>query len=338
MRAHVVVAVFVLYLAAVAVARADVFNMPDGQTSLVLVPVGDTGNVADPLTGYGAVSYPYWIGKYDVTMAQYAQFLNAVATAGDPYGLYNPKMLGGTAGIVKTSNSSGLTYIAKDYGKNMPIVFVSWGDAARFVNWLANGQPIGAEGPGTTETGTYAINGGTSDSALIAVTRSATATWVLPTRDEWYKCAYYSGGGMSSTYWLYPTQSNDVPSNVLSPTGTNNASFFNFSTGGHSDPVNLLTPVGTFLASHGEYGTYDMGGDVWQWEETAILGFDREARGGSYADISVNLMSPTNGGGPPSSVVSNQGFRVAYVPEPSSIALLLAGAVGLWAWRWRRGW
>ena len=108
---------------------------------------------------------------------------------------------------------------------NCPIYDVSWGDAARFVNWLSNGQPTGAEGPGTTETGTYALNGGTSNTALMAVTRSATAGWVLPNVNESYKAAYYVGGGTNAGYWVFPTQSNDIPSNVLSATGTNNANF-----------------------------------------------------------------------------------------------------------------
>jgi hypothetical protein len=36
---------------------------------------------------------------------------------------------------------------------NCPIFDLTWGDAARFCNWLQNGQPTGAEGAGTTETG-----------------------------------------------------------------------------------------------------------------------------------------------------------------------------------------
>ena len=76
-------------LAAAAVsARADVFHMPSGQTSLQLVPVGDPGNAADPATGHGAVPYTYQMGKSDVTVSQYCQFLNAVAKTSDPYGLY----------------------------------------------------------------------------------------------------------------------------------------------------------------------------------------------------------------------------------------------------------
>ena len=35
----------------------------------------------------------------------------------------------------------------------------------------------------------------------------------------------------------------------------------------YTDPTNYLTPVGAFSASPGPYGTYDMGGDVLQWDE-----------------------------------------------------------------------
>jgi formylglycine-generating enzyme len=41
-----------------------------GPINVDLVTVGDPGNAADS-TGYGAVAYPYSIGKYDVTTSQY---------------------------------------------------------------------------------------------------------------------------------------------------------------------------------------------------------------------------------------------------------------------------
>ena len=52
------------------------------------VTVGGAGNVGDPQescrscgpgTTFGAVSYEYQIGKYEVTNAEYTEFLNAVA-------------------------------------------------------------------------------------------------------------------------------------------------------------------------------------------------------------------------------------------------------------------
>ena len=65
--------------------------MPGGETSLQFVTVGDPGNAADPATGYGAVGYAFQMGTYDVTIAQYTAFLNAVAQT-DPYALYNSGM------------------------------------------------------------------------------------------------------------------------------------------------------------------------------------------------------------------------------------------------------
>ena len=87
--AAIPLAVVVVALAARA-AQANVFSMPTGQTSLRFVTVGDPGNAADTNNslGYGSVPYVYQMGKYDVTIAQYCQFLNAVA-ASDPYGLYD---------------------------------------------------------------------------------------------------------------------------------------------------------------------------------------------------------------------------------------------------------
>jgi formylglycine-generating enzyme required for sulfatase activity len=302
-----------------------------GTVNIDLVPVGDAMNIADSRTGYGAVAYPYSIGKYDVTMGQYASFLNAVAVSGDPYGLYNASMATATPtyGITQTSTTAGFVYAAKGNGANVPVTYVNWGSAARFVNWLANNEPIGPEGPGTTETGTYALNGSTGSAALMAVTRSTTATWVLPTVDEWYKAAYYAGGGTNAAYWNYPTESNSDPSNLLSASGTNNANFASLA--GASDPFGLLTPVGSFASSPGPYGTFDIGGDVWQWNEHVVFGLYRESRGGSFADNSDYLAYFNSGGGPATMTDRSTGFRVALepsgVPEPASFVLLAASAL-----------
>ncbi len=246
--------------------------------TLDMVPVGNAGNVADPATGslYGAVPYNYNIGKYDVTVGQYVAFLNSVATKSDPYGLYYSGMAPGngigmpTIGIVQSGAPGSYSYtVGGSYSQaaNCPIYDVSWGAAARFANWLDNGQPTsGTESTGTTETGAYALNGATSQAALMAVPSPAhsgagAAAYFLPSENEWYKAAYYSGGGTNSAYYAYPTKSNTAPGNTLPDLG-NNANFYlsNF-----TDPTNYLTPVGSFADSPGPYGTYDMGGDVFQW-------------------------------------------------------------------------
>ncbi|MGO9114272.1 MAG: autotransporter-associated beta strand repeat-containing protein [Thermoguttaceae bacterium] len=321
---------FLVLLAMVAsVAHGGTINIP-------LVTVGDPGNVADPLTGYGAVPYVYEMGEFDVTVGQYCQFLNAVAKT-DTYGLYNagmaPRPLGffPTLGIAQSGTSGNYSYsVAGSYSQaaNCPIFDVSWGDAARFVNWLANDQAAGVEGPGTTETGTYTLNGATSNAALMAVSRNPGSTWVLPTVNEWYKSAYYVGGGTNAGYWTYATQSNDTPSNVLSATGTNNANFAGNGTGGATDPVNVLTPVGAFAASPGPYGTFDENGDVYQWNETAFGVTARGFGGGGYGSIAGALISESiAGGAAPMAEDSSVGFRVASVPEPAAVWLLFVSAV-----------
>ena len=160
-------------VASAVAAQADVFNMPGGLTSLQFATVGDPGNVADTMvmttdqtTGYGAVNYIYQIGKYEVTTAQYCQFLNAVAAA-DSYGLYSTNMAnpastgpwyhGVGCGILRSGSSGSYTYSVVSGRENYPVNYVPWVSAIRFCNWLQNGQPTGLEGPGTTETGAYAL-------------------------------------------------------------------------------------------------------------------------------------------------------------------------------------
>lgn len=71
--------------------------MPSLAVTIDWVTVGDPGNAADTrvvsdgTTGSGAVGYVYRISKYEVTNAQHAEFLNAVAGS-DPLGLHNSKM------------------------------------------------------------------------------------------------------------------------------------------------------------------------------------------------------------------------------------------------------
>ncbi len=353
-RGLLVAAVLASAVAAHAGTIPSVFNMPSGQTSLDFVTVGNPGNAADPATysQYGSVGYTYQMGQYDTTAAQYCDFLNAVARTADPYGLYNVSMATTGAGyfgcgIVQTSGWAGYTYSALPGWANMPVNYVSWGDAARFCNWLQNGQPVGPEGLTTTETGAYTLDGATSNAALMAVGRNANATYFIPSENEWYKAAYYDPtlNGGAGGYWTYPTKTNTAPVNILSLIGTNNANFYDYygtGNGGYTEPTTGLTPVGSFEDSPGSYGTYDMGGDVWQWNEANIDGY-RGLGGGSWAGDSDDLASSYgNYDGPvaPTVEVSRIGFRVASseaVPEPGSVALLVAGAIaGFVYWRRRR--
>ena len=247
-----------------------------------LVSVGDAGNSADT-TGFGAVSYAYQIGKYDVTIAQYAAFLNAVAKA-DPNGLYDSNMATdlNIAGISRSGAPGSYVYSVLNNGgdsSNRPISYVSWFDAARFANWMANGQPSGLQSASTTEDGAYNLINTANEVAVIKNTcnpntGAAVAYWI-PTENEWYKAAHYSPAYNNTGapgYYLYATQSNAAPGNAIGSTANqmNVIIGINFSVTQSATLLasqNYLTNVGAYSGSPSYYGTFDQDGNLYQWND-----------------------------------------------------------------------
>jgi sulfatase modifying factor 1 len=310
------------------------------------VTIGNPGNAADS-TGYGAVSYTYDIGTYEVSLLQYTAFLNAVA-ATDTYSLWNANMGSdngvGTgnlniAGISRANSSGSYTYSVIGDG-NRPVTYVSWFDAARFTNWLDNGQPSGlGEVAGSTETGAYTLNGATSG---VSVSRNAGFTWVIPSENEWYKAAYYDPtlNGGTGGYWLYPTQSNSVPGNMVgsSPNQANyrynNSVYSVTQSSSYSSSQNYLTAGGAYSGSASAYGTYDQGGNAFEWNE-AVISSSRGVRGGSWNSDASILRSSDRINFDPTGEGSSVGFRVAEiaaVPEPTGIldGILTIGTLLVW--------
>jgi len=304
-----------------------------------MVTVGDPGNANDT-TGYGAVGYAYQIGTYEVTIGQYADFLNAVA-ASDPNGLYFPDM--GTdqsvAGIARSGSSGSYAYVAigpsgttpagASSAGGRPIAYVSWFNAARFANWLSNGQPTGPQGPTTTENGAYDLS-----LWLLGIAPAANATnpntgaaplYRLPTENEWYKSAYYKAGGTDAGYWDYATQSDTAPGNTIGGA----AYQANYALGGvifsvpqsasFGQDQNLLTDAGAFSGSPSGYQTFDQSGNVYEWNDLAgIAGFTRGLRGGNFASDETTIAATARGELDPLQPLG--GFRlVSSVMGPAAI-------------------
>ena len=210
---------------------------------------------------------------------------------------------------------------------NRPISYVSWFDAARFANWMTNGQ-----GSGATETGAYTLAGGQISGTAPAA--NAGASFRMPTEDEWYKAAYYSpnyGGTGVGNYYAYATQSNADPGTTIgsSPNQAN-----------YNDSIGHATDVGSFSGSGGFYDTFDQSGNVFQWNDLdGTTGSSRGVRGGNWYNDSNDVSSSSRYNIDPSSAIISVGFRLASpaaVPEPSTAVLVLAGlACGGWR-MWRR--
>ncbi len=335
--------------------------------NLEMVTVGNPGNaydsprVAGSTAVYGRVDYTYQISKHDVTLGQYAAFLNAVdATGTNPYGIWNSHMATNPniAGIaLDTTGTAGSKYaVISPAGfvptsgvtaENRPVTYVSWFDAARFANWMTNGQ-----GDGDTETGAYTLNSGTTGPAVVA---NPGAVFRIPTENEWYKAAFYSpeyGGDGVPGYYKFATQSDSDPGNIIG-SAPNQANYYIAPPGGvgfsvtevdtRDDTQNYLTDVGAFSGSESFYGTFDQSGNVYQWNDLdGVVVNTRGLRGGA-AGINLtafDLSSSQRDEYAPNSE-GKFGFRLVFavnggsaVPEidPNnfgSVLALVLGSLGL---------
>jgi formylglycine-generating enzyme required for sulfatase activity len=252
------------------------------------VYVGNVNNPADPATGYGSVDHAYRIGKFEVTLNQYSEFLNSVATVPTSPAIANlykqdmagDKVIGGT--ISRTgSGTAGDPYAYAPIGNgDRPVPWVTWFDAARMANWLHHG----GTSTSSTEKGAYTLNGATEG----IIPRNQSATWWIPRESEWYKAAYYdptlnNGAG---GYYAFPTKSNLQPVDEPNPPGATNSANYN----SRRPEGEKLTVVGAYAGGASAYGTFDQGGNLWEWTNGVVdpspsssSPSSRVVRGGSWS-------------------------------------------------------
>jgi sulfatase modifying factor 1 len=301
--------------------------------------VGNPGNSANSTTGWGAVSDVFKISKYETTNAQYVEFLNKVDAAGtNPNGVYNAQLgtdaLGGitfNAGAASGSKytvkagtaPSGVAYT------NMPVLFTTWFSAARFANWIQNGEQANSS---SMETGAYTLNNQTSGNAPA---RNPGATVFLPSRDEWYKAAFYNGAGAGS--WnTWAGGSNTQPGNTV--TNVTLANVANY--GGSATPSTNPIAVGSYINTTSSYGVFDMLGNATEYTDTSNSSAKVQLFSGSWGTLlseatqwnvnSTAIFRST------ATATPHIGFRVAAVPEPATIALASVGIASLAGLDWMK--
>ena len=310
---------------------------------MILVPVGNPGNAPDPATGFGRVTKAFQIGKYEVTLGEYTAFLNAVA-ADDLKALYDPALGADrtSAGIIRSGSAGSFTYAVTgpngvapegaDDPANRPVTYVTWFDAARFANWMANGRPVGSQTGGTTENGAYDL---TTSQAIAGVppARNATnpntgaaPTFFLPSENEWYKASYYDPALRAGRggYYRFATRSNQEPGNEIGA-AANRVNYI--AADGRMtvtqepliDPAqNYLTNVGAMSGSRSSYGTFDQNGNVWELLDTGGgLGGNTLLRGGAWTSFTTYLASGYRLSVLATTAASNAGFRLAAAATPA---------------------
>jgi len=285
------------------------------EVTIEWVTVSDAGNACETQSGgcFGAVSYAYRMGKYEVTNAHYTEFLNSVA-ATDTYGLYSTSMGAGYGGITRSGSSGSYTYSVIAGREEMPVNYVSFYSALRFANWLHNGQLTGAQDASTTEDGAYTFSG-----MWTAGARNADATIFLPSEDEWYKAAYYDAG--LAIYYDYPAASNSQTTCALPGATANTA---------NCDSVEGdLTDVGSYTGSPSPNGTFDQGGNLWEWNEAVGEFSFRGLRGGDFDNAPNALAASFRNANDPALDLYIVGFRVASIAEPEVLPSLSPTGVAL---------
>jgi len=279
------------------------------------VTIGNPGNAADT-TGtpnpVGRVDYTYNLGKYEVSR-------DVVLKASTAGGL----------GL----NMVDLSYYVGGNASNQPAMGISWNEAARFVNWLN-------ESKGYQKAYKFTTSGANDNLSVWGAGqyvgnnqfRHKDAYFFLPSRDEWHKGAYYdpskSGG---AGYWNFATKSDTAPLAVSGGT-TSGTAVYNGSFTGQNNIPSDITNAGGLSA----YGTMAQNGNSWEWTESASDGINdlayenRDLRGGNYFNGSGFLDASYRGTFYPteeSFSVGYFGFRVASIPEPSSLSLSALGGV-----------
>lgn len=330
---------FILALAASATAAHAQTIPPDyGHDFVTIGAPGNRGVLPseapdwnfDRFGTYGDVSYEYRITRTEVTNDQYIKFAQSYLRAG-----------GATMG--GTLIGHGITVVGFDPGgvaildflspgsQHAPAI-MSWRYAARYCNWLHNGQGTDLE---DFNTGVYDASTFRTDPVTGAVLdqpeRSPGAKYFLPTLDEWTKAVHYDpdryGDGQEG-YWYHPGGSDDPLVSGLP--GTPGAE----TSAGQTGPSGpLWWPVGSYPDTTTPWGLLDASGGVEEMLETTLdigtHGLTRFVAGsGTVGDPSYLFQDRLDDFGGVSIPSLPRGFRVASViPSPGSAVVLALGLI-----------
>lgn len=275
--------------------------------------------------GRGSVGYHYRISRLEVTSGQWMEFANAMWALGDPYRIGEDPV----AGYEQNFGGGGPNHwVLRNLpqAERLPVVGITWYNAARYCNWLHNGKQNTLESlvTGAYDTTTFGptMNGQRPD----ALTHLPGAKYWIPTFDEWLKAVHYDpdryGDGQGG-YWMYPNGT-DTPliRGTVESGGQTNAN-------SPSIPVSSVW-LGAYTNVQTPWGLFDASGGAAEWCEDAT-DFTRTFRRYDGSAYIVEMSNPPNmidlvyrtGGTPPDSsgfAAVGAGLRIASsIPSPSGV-------------------
>lgn len=316
---------------------------PDGIDWVTVGAVGNqpwqgNGTPGDRAVGRGGVNYEYKIGRFEVTTAQWVEFMNAAydRPRADwlPH-LANPSTWGA---VGTTPNTPGGRRWAVPAGNEMlGVGGISWHQAAIYCNWLENNK--------STDRAAF-LNGAYDVSTFFTIgnifqdqaAHTPGARYWIPTWDEWLKASHFDPNftnpdGCRGKWWQYSTTSDTAPLPGPPGVGEHNRGF--------STPSPFGIPLGSYTNVTSPWGLYDTAGGTSEWtEEIHALSDGTRSR---YADGSWWLDGPGVAdriGVPgidefPNYALFDSGFRIASTVPSPNVLLPLLGVVLLQGGRTR---
>ncbi|MDD5766447.1 MAG: SUMF1/EgtB/PvdO family nonheme iron enzyme [Candidatus Marinimicrobia bacterium] len=234
----------------------------------------------------------FWIGKYEVTVAEFEKFISETgyqtdAEKGDGSNFWTGSTWEKKAGVNWRCDAQG--NVRRSSELNHPVIHVSWNDAVAYCDWLS---------------------------------RKTGRIYRLPTEAEW-EYAARSGGKNYKYAWGNFGPEGKLGGNVADESAKK-ALGWSGTWEGYDDGYVYTAPVGFFEPN--ELGLYDMTGNVWEWcadwydakyykkspqndPQGPSSGDSRVLRGGSWGDGPIYVRCAFRVGSNPGFRNNGSGFR-----------------------------
>lgn len=312
------------------------------------VTIGDTGNApfngpseTSVVLGRGRVDYSYRMSKFEITTAQWMEFVNTYSTQSNDLTFFaEPIFWGATPDPTYHGAGRRWKLDGRPSDFNLPVTGMTWRDTAMYCNWLHNGKgsSLNAIKSGAYDTATFTTDPDTGN-FQDQDSRSPGAKYWIPNLDEWLKAVHYDpnhDGPGEGGWWKYCNGSDTKPVPGLPGVGETSAGYRGFGTF-----QEWAVPLGAYPQTVTPWGLIDATGGACEWVEDWVQPekgrrfrlFDGAWAGsGSSSEDRIDSLRESQ----PNVELSFVGFRIASaVPSPGSFVILLA-STGIFCGKRRR--